>query len=339
MNAPVQLFPLAVNADRSAIFRGLPAPVLALTLVLILAPTLAPNVANGQDSHDHAAESASDGHGDGHAGEITLTPTEQREFGIVLAEAGPGTIVQTLQLPGTIHPNDDQLAHLVPRYDGIVTEVHVHVGDQVRKGQTLATIESDQSLAPYALKTMIDGTVIEKHITLGEAASRDRAPFVIADLSTVWLDMYVYQRDLHRVRTGQKVRSGGGGKEPCLGEISYISPVVDESTRTSMARVVLDNSTGQWRPGLFVTAEVETGQIEAAVAVPATALFTLHDESIVFIADEHGFEARHVTVGPADGTLVQLLSGLAAGETYVAEGGFTLKAELEKSSFGDGHNH
>ena len=96
-----------------------------------------------------------------------------------------------INLPGEIHPNDDRLAHLVPRYDGIVTEVRARGGGPGEKDQVLAIIESDQSLAPYPLKTSIAGTVIEKHITMGEAASRDRAPFVVADLSTVWLDLYV----------------------------------------------------------------------------------------------------------------------------------------------------
>jgi membrane fusion protein, heavy metal efflux system len=312
---------------------------LLCVLIVALAPVMVLGQAPAEEEHDHDHEAELSAEAEGHTDEISLTAAEQQEFGIVTAEAGPGSIVQTIKLPGTIHPNDDQLAHLVPRYDGIVTAVHVHVGDQVKKGQALATIESDQSLAPYALKTMIDGTVIEKHITLGEAASRDRAPFLVANLSTVWLDLHIYQRDLHRVRVGQKVRSCGGEAAPCLGEISYISPVVDESTRTSMARVVLDNSRGQWRPGMFVTTEVETGHTEAGVVVPLTAIFSLHEETIVFIADEHGFEARHVETGPDDGTLIQLVSGLEPGETYVSEGGFTLKAELEKSSFGDGHNH
>jgi len=322
-----------------------PAIILTWVLLLILAPGL--GVAGDEHHHEIEMEAEEEGHADeeghgsegGHGGEISLTAAEQTEFGIVLAEAGPGTIIQTIKLPGTIHPNDDQLAHLVPRYDGIVTAVHVHVGDQVKKGQALATIESDQSLAPYALKTMIDGTVIEKHITLGESASRDRAPFLVADLSTVWLDLYIYQRDLQRVRVGQKVISCGLAGNDCMGTISYISPVVDETTRTSLARVVLDNAHGRWRPGMFVTAEVETGRITAAVTVPPSAIFSSHEATILFIADEHGFEERHVEIGQSDRHHVEILSGLEPGDTYVSEGGFTLKAEIEKSSFGDGHNH
>lgn len=302
---------------------------LKLATALVLWAALPASAQPGSD-HDHDHEAP--------VREISLDPQEQREFGIFTATAGPDTISSSIRLPGTIHPNDDRLAHLVPRYDGIVTAVHVHVGDEVDEGQPLATIESDQSLAPYQLKTMIAGTVIAKHITLGESASRDRAPFVVADLSTVWLDLFLYQRDLDRVSVGQRLlecEPGGAGS----GRIDYISPVVDETTRTALARVVLDNADGRWRPGMFVTAEIETDRFLAPVAVPRSALFTLDGETVVFTADEHGFAAREVQVGRGDRDRVELVFGLAPGETYVAEGGFTLKSELEKHGFDDGHNH
>ena len=294
-----------------------------------------PAVIRAQDheGHDHEAEP------EGHQA-VVLTPAEQAEFNIETAPAGPGVISISINLPAEIHANDDHLAHIVPRYEGIVTEVLVQVGDQVSVGQILAYIEGDASLAVYPLKTRIAGTVISKHITRGEAADRSRAPFVIADLSTVWLDIYVFQRELDRVHQGQSLTvTFGSDREPARAEISYVSPVVDEVTRTSVARAVLDNQDGRWRPGMFVTASVEVGTHQVEVAVPSSALFTVHDHPVVFIADEHGFEVREVITGVDNGALVEILAGLTPGETIVTRGGFTLKAELEKSTFGDGHNH
>ncbi len=299
-------------------------PCLCLLLVLQLAWGIEPVMAQEDDHKDV----------------VKFCESEQAEFGIELSTAGPGVISTRTTLPGEIHPNDDRLAHLVPRYAGIVTKVLVHEGDQVKTGQTLAIIESNETLTPYPLKTMIDGTIIGKHITLGEAASPDRAPFVVADLSTVWLNLTVYQRDLNLIKPGQMVQVRVDDDGPVSeGRITYVTPIVEEATRTATARVVLDNKAGNWRPGMFVVGSVEISHEEVGLAIPRAALFTLHDEIIVFIQEEDGFEARHVQTGAMDLTNVEILDGLTSGDRFVSQGGFTLKAEIEKGSFGHGHAH
>ena len=310
--------------------------ILLATAVFLLAGPVAGQNEGQHDGHDHAEEAAESDHGQ----EIEMSAADQKEFGIELATAGAGEIVAQINLPGEIHPNDDRLAHLVPRYEGIVIEVHAREGDRVKKDQTLAVIESNQTLTRYPLKTLIDGTVIEKHITLGESASPDRAPFVVADLSTVWVNLSVYQRDLSRIRPGETVRiQADDATLAATGEITYVTPVVEESTRTATARVVMDNADGRWRPGMFVVGRVEVSRRNVEVAVPRSALFTLHGETVVFIQDEHGFEAREVTVGETDVTSAEILTGLRPGDGYVSDGGYTLKAELEKGKFGEGHAH
>lgn len=299
--------------------------------VVMIAIAVSGSVAWSQqkDEHGHEEERI-----------IKLTPEELREFGIEVDVAVGGEIELYLSLPAEIRPNDDRLAHIVPRFSGIVTEVHAQLGDQVETGQTLATIESDESLAPFEVKTLISGTVISKHITLGEAVSRERDTFVIADLRTVWVDITVYQRDLDRVRTGQTAAIFvGHGRSRVSGTIGYITPVVDEATRTATARIVLPNGRGTWRPGMFVTAEILLERVDAGVAIPKTALQTLDSHAVVFVETAEGFEAREVTLGRAGGDLVEVIDGLEPGERFVASGGFTLKAELGKEAFGDGHAH
>ncbi|MFH2052485.1 MAG: efflux RND transporter periplasmic adaptor subunit [bacterium] len=280
--------------------------------------------------HDHGEEAVA----------IELSDRDRDDYGIVVEGAGPGVLVRTLVLPGEIHPDDDNLAHLTARYDGVVTEVRARIGDRVVEGQVLAVIESDESLAPYPLKTMIGGTVIEKHITLGEAVSRDTRPFVVADLDTVWLDLFVNQRDLQSVVVGQPVRVEHRPTGTVVGGmIGYVAPVIDEDTRTATARVVLDNAGGRWRPGMFVTGTVEIGRRDVPLAVPLEAVFTVHEHPVVFVEGDHGFEPREVVLGEDDGRLVEIRAGLEPGDRIVVSGGFTLKAELEKSGFDDGHNH
>lgn len=292
---------------------------------------------HGEDEHDDHRDDEDD-HGDLHLDAATRT-----EFGIEVAAVGPGVLEQVLALPGEVRPNADRLAHIVPRYSGIVTEVRATIGDQVAKGDVLAVVESDESLVPFEVTTLISGTVIEKHVALGEAASRDRDTFLIADLSTVWIELTVYQRDLDLVRPGQTVRLFIGHDRVAGIDadfvVDYVSPVLDPHTRTATARVVAGNASGAWRPGMFVTGEVVVATEDVQVAVPRTALFTLDDEMVVFVETDHGFEPREVEIGRRGSVSVEVVAGLDAGTPVVVSGGFTLKAELGKDSFGHGHAH
>ena len=271
---------------------------------------------------------------------IQLSREEFTEFGIELAVARPGTITQVVDLPGEVLPNEDRLAHIVPRFPGIVTTVYAQVGTLVRGGQVLAIIESNESLAPYELTTLTTGTIIAKHITPGEAVTRGSQAFVIADLTSVWVNLGVYQKDLPAVHIGQVVTiSAGHGLPQVTGKISYITPTVDEETRTATARVVLANTGQQWRPGMFVTGRVVVARTDVPLAVPLTTLQTLAAQTIVFVETARGLQARPVTPGRSDDRSVEIREGLRPGERYVSRGGFTLKAELSRNQFDAGHGH
>jgi cobalt-zinc-cadmium efflux system membrane fusion protein len=124
------------------------------------------------------------------------------------------------------------------------------------------------------------------------------------------------------------------------GVISYVTPIVDEATRTATARVVLPNEDGRWRPGMFVRGKVRVERAPVAVAVPRTALHTYEGRTVVFVRTPEGFAPRPVKVGRAGEDAVELTEGLAAGERYVSRGGFTIKAELGRESLGHaGHAH
>lgn len=272
---------------------------------------------------------------------VALADPVIREFGIEMATARAGIVTRTVTLPAEVRPNEDRLAHIAPRYSGIAREVKKSVGDAVKAGDTLAIVESSESLAPYALKTEIDGIVVERHITRGEPVSQERGRvFTVADLREVWVNISVYQKYLAAVKLGQTVTvSAGHGLTDATGEISYVSPVVDEETRTATARIVLPNLDGAWRPGLFVTAHIVLEQLDVPVAVPRTALEQVEGATVVFVRDDGVFKARTVTLGLQGRDLVEVIDGLVPGETYVTKGGFTLKSELARGELGGGHGH
>jgi len=311
---------------------------MSVRLLPVIAIVLLATAPRAEDAHDHAPEH--DEHETNGTEAVRLDGNELREFGIEVADVSGGTIERWVALPGEVRPNADRLAHIVPRFSGIVADVRANIGDRVERGRVLAIVESDESLAPFEVTTRIAGTVIEKHISLGEAVSRDRDTFVIADLSTVWVDLTVYPRDLDRIRVGQPVRLlVGHVPSPDTGHVGYVTPVVDEVTRTATARMVLPNPDGAWRPGMFVTGRVLVDRTEVPVAVPATALHTHEGARVIFVAEDDGFVPREVELGLRGGDLVEIVRGLAPGERYVRSGGFTLKAELEKESLGHGHSH
>ena len=164
--------------------------------------------------------------------------------------------------------------------------------------------------------------------------------FVVADLSYVWADLTIYQKDLPRIRVGQKaIISASPAPVTAVGTISYISPVVEEATRTAIARVVLPNPDYQWLPGMFITAKVITDRLNASVVVPKTAIETFENQTVVFVKTPEGFVPRPVILGRENDSNVEIVAGLEPGEEYVKKGGFTLKAELMKEAFGGGHGH
>jgi membrane fusion protein, heavy metal efflux system len=310
--------------------------------------------AHGRDRDPEASRDAHAGHEEhgeeagGHAGHdehaekavVRLPESEWKEFGIEVSEAGPGALKVHVTLPGEVTVNHDRLAHIVPRFAGIAREVRKTIGDKVKEGEVLAVIEGNESLAPYEIASLIEGTVIEKHITLGEALGEDDEAYLIADLSTIWVNLGIYQKDLALIKPGQSVLiAAGHGIPDAQGTISYVGPVVDEHTRTGLARVVLPNPEGLWRPGLFVTARIEAGEFDAPLVVPKTALQTVEDRTSVFVHNSEGFKATAVSLGRQNDTHVEILSGLEAGQRYASRGAFTLKADLAKGAFGDGHAH
>jgi cobalt-zinc-cadmium efflux system membrane fusion protein len=313
--------------------------------VLLVLSALVSGAACDQEPGDDEARVAGEAHRDPGSEHkrseeaISLSPDLLEEFGIEITTAGPGIIERTASLPAEVRANQNTLAHIAPRFRGIVREVRADIGDVVKSGQVLAIIESE-SLAPYSLKTLIGGVVIAKHITRGEPVSPDAEVFVVADLTEVWIHISVYQKDLPLIRMGQRVEvSAGHGLHEAEGEISYIAPVIDEETRTAAARVVLPNPDGLWRPGLFVTVRIEVDRAEVPVAVPRTALQRIDGETVVFVEQEDGFVPRRIETRRQGEGVVEVVSGLAPDERYVSAGGFALKAELSREESSSGHGH
>ena len=207
--------------------------------------------------------------------------------------------------------------------------------------QKLAAVGAAASAAGlnrFEIRAPFDGTVVEKHLSLGEAVKEDAGIFTISDLRTVWAEFNVAPKDLATVRVGQRVVvSSTAFQGRAEGTVSYVGALLGEQTRTARARVTLTNPDGAWRPGLFVTVSVVGEAEDVPLAIAADAVQTIENQPMVFKAVPGGFEARPVKLGRSDGKSVEVLAGLQPGEQVAASNTFVLKSELGKASAGHGH--
>ncbi len=194
------------------------------------------------------------------------------------------------------------------------------------------------SLARYEIRAPIDGTVVERNVTIGEAVTAEERIFTVTDLSAVWVEVSVYAKDLGAVRQGQEaiVVSTDLGAE-ATGRINFIGQLVGEATRSATARLSLPNAGGQWRPGLFVTVRLVREETTVPLAVAAEAIQSFRDWKVVFVKFGDWFEARPLELGRTDGKWVEVVSGLKAGDHYAAANSFAIKAEIGK--LGASHDH
>lgn len=198
--------------------------------------------------------------------------------------------------------------------------------------------EPRATLPRYEIRSPLDGTIVARNVTIGEAVTAEAQIFTVADLSSVWVEVSVYAKDLGAVRQGQEavVASTDLGTE-ATGRINFIGRLVGGETRSATARLTLPNTGGQWRPGLFVTVRIVREETTVPLAVSADAIQTFRDWQVVFVKYGDWFEARPLELGRTDGQWVEVVRGLKKGDQYAATNSFAVKAEIGK--LGATHDH
>lgn len=192
----------------------------------------------------------------------------------------------------------------------------------------------DGTMRSQNIRAPISGRVAERKVEAGTAVGRDSLEtelFVIVDLSRVWVELAVSSTDLPLVKEGQSVDIAlRGTTEPGFGNIVFVSPLLDKETRAARVVASLGNPGGLWRPGSFVTAGIAVERRDVAVTAPFSAVQTVDGRKAVFVRTKDGFEKRDVVLGRRDGPVIEIVSGLSAGETVASSNTFSLKAELSK---------
>lgn len=222
----------------------------------------------------------------------------------------------------------------------LLSEARIEQATAKQKLSALGLRESDftrmvelgfSELTRYEMRSPIQGTIIERHITTGEYAKAEDSVFVVADLTLLNVVLQVYPKDLAFIKKGDKVKVFGPTQN-VLGDgtVNFVGAIVEQESRASKVMVRLDKPAADLRPGLFVKARVQTGEIDVPVLVPRTSLQTLEKKDVIFVESAEGFVATPVQLGRSNSTHVEVVGGLETGKKYVSSGGFSLKAEVEK---------
>ncbi|HLA71388.1 MAG TPA: efflux RND transporter periplasmic adaptor subunit [Steroidobacteraceae bacterium] len=272
-----------------------------------------------------------------HHDEVTIDEKTAAELGLRTARVGPGVVRDDHEVQGLLTPIEGRHARVRARFPGPVQAVRVGVGDAVRRGQTLAIVESNVSLSTYAIEAPFAGTILDVWAGPGDLAGDDPL-FELADLSSLWVDLHLFGGDAQHITPGLPVeitRLSDGAQ--AITTLDRILPGTATASQSTVARATIKNSDGQWRPGSAVRARVTVAERQAAIVVPLSALQLFEEETVVFIHESGRYAPRPLKLGERDARNAEVLEGLNAGDEIVVEQSYLIKADLEKESAAHEH--
>lgn len=324
--------------------RTLMISLLALAQAVALAACDNRDASQARSSHDdHATAEGHDDaerHEDQGVARTTIQPQVAEEAGVKVETAGKAVIRDQVHLLGSVALNADRHAAIKARFDGTVREVRVRQGDRVKRGQALLIVEGNESMREYPVTAPFDGVVLTRATNVGDVTGGN-VLIEIADLSRVWIELHALGDVATRIRPNQNVYvQSATGELRATTRISALLPVATRG-QSVIARAVLDNAEGHWRPGMAVSAEIAVSEREVPLAVRESALQRLDGAVVVFVRRGDIYEAHPVTLGARDGEFAEVLPsqrlGLEAGAEYVTAQSFLIKADIEKA--GAAHEH
>jgi membrane fusion protein, heavy metal efflux system len=274
---------------------------------------------------------------DSFEGRTKILATSAKAAGMTTAIVGPAQIGQTRTLFGQVSLDPDRTAKVRARFTGLVQRVAVNTGDRVSKGQVLAILESNDSLRSYSVSAPIAGTVMARMTNVGDVAGSE-ALFEISDTTNVLVEIRAFGRDAQLLAPGIDVVVADPISDLRYGaKIERVLPMLDTATRATVAVARLAAPAAGLRPGAAVSAELGFAPTAAELAVDVRAIQRFRDWDVVFIQVGDEYEIRPLQLGQRDGRFAQVLSGINAGDRYVVEQSFLVKADIEKS--GASHDH
>ena len=271
-------------------------------------------------------------------GRTRISAEAARQGGVRSEKAGPANIAELIDMAGRVEITPEGKADVRARLPGQIMWMGGQLGQPVRKGQTLARVESSHSLQTYPVPAPINGIIVEKNANAGDVTG-DRALFVIADPTQLHAEFFVYPRDAERIRVGQAVAVRSlSGEAQLNAEVEAILPTADLTSQTVMAHVHLPPSAANlFRPGMGVNGVFTIASTPIPLAVRTRAIQRFRDFEVVYAKVGNIYEVRMLEIGRRTPEWTEVLGGLRPGIEYVTDGAFLIRADVEKS--GASHDH
>lgn len=249
---------------------------------------------------------------------------------------GPSTFHESIEVFGNLTLPADATSNVYARFDGLVKKVHVKLGDVIKKGQLLLTLESNESLQSYRVTSAQKGIVSAVNVTSGEQ-SKGRILLAVTNDETLLAELAVFPLDLIKVNIGAKTTLNINGVEE-----QYTSKIDSRvlkvrNDQAKLFRVLVNNSDSLLSEGSFVSAKIEIGSFDVAMAVKRNALQSFRDFTVVYAKVGNEYEVRMLELGRIVGDEIEVLGGISVGTEYVTDNSYILKADVEKS--GASHDH
>jgi biotin carboxyl carrier protein len=254
-------------------------------------------------------------------------------------EAKRSTLVEKVIVRGQIAQDAVETIHAKAPHSGSIIECRTKLGNSVKKDELLCILKNRQTGNLSEIKSPINGVVISDYVKQGEEIDNLASLHTIADMSRLYANFDVYERDIAALKIGQKILVSGAawpGKN-FEGELVFISPRVDQETRTIKIRAIVENPLNLLKLGMFVNGEIVVESQNKLVTVPRQAILYAEGARMVFVqTEDNRFEPRIVTVTKEAGEFAAVSSGLIEGDRVVTNNAFLLKSELFKVKLGTG---
>ena len=290
-----------------------------IKLVLVDAKALA-----SSSKHEHGENE------EGHHKEQQLDVEAVKRFGLSTQKAEGGVLDIYLTLLGRVELHPDFSLHLHPKYPGIVREVYKSIGDKIKPGDVLARVENNVGIQIYPLTSTISGVVLDRRVAPGQSVDESIESFTVADTSKLRIAFVASPRDLVKLVVGQTVvikdsKVGVTGHS----KINFISPILEENTRRAKIYAPLDNADSIWRPGQYALGTIAVEQISVSIRIPIALVEEGGGEATLYVQREGKFIEQQLALGRRDESYVEVLSGLLAGEDYIAASSQEVSRHLE----------
>ncbi len=290
---------------------------------------------SANEGHKHAEESSAE---DYSGVSLDIPKATQDLIGLKTAKVETSSIFEKVAVTGRISQNIDKTTEVFSSQDGIIKECPLSMGSIVSKDEVICVVENSAK-ERIEIKSPVAGVLMADLVRVGNKVDTIAPTHTIADLTQLYANFDIYEKDMGKVKKGQRVLvySSAYADKVFEGKVVFVSPQVDEISFTIKIGAEIDNTELLLKPGMFVRAEIALEDDKAHLTVPSEAVQNLAGKMMVFLQDEaESFTATEVTVKLASKKQTLIEGDIKAGDSIVSDGAYIMKSKIMESEITGG---